>query len=88
MTDYVLRLVVLLPIVCGLVVGGLYLMKRLQERSGHRGKTRMLRIEEVLSLTPATRIAVIAFENQRILVAVGRNGVTALSHDASVKVTS
>jgi len=78
MTEYVLRLIVLLPIVCGLIIGGLYLTKRLQERTGMRGGVRLLSVVEVMSLTPTTRIAVIAFEGRRLLVAVGKNGVTPL----------
>jgi|TARA_R100000501_G_scaffold13151_3_gene24005 flagellar protein FliO/FliZ len=80
MTEYVLRLVLLLPLICGLIVGGLWLTKRVQERAaGLGGKTRTVRLEEVMSLTPTTKVAVLSFAGERILVSIGKNGVTRLA---------
>ena len=83
MSEYLLRLAVLLPLVCGLIVGGLWLARRLQERGPKFARRqRMLRVEEVLSLTPGTRLAVVGFGGERILIALGKNGVTPLAQRA------
>ncbi|EMD84186.1 flagellar biosynthetic protein FliO [Pacificimonas flava] len=83
MGEYILRLIILLPLVCGLVVGALWLTKKVQDRTaGLRGGARTVALEETLSLTPTTRLAVISFQGERILIALGKNGVTPLSRKA------
>ena len=78
MWPYILKLVVLLPLVCGLMVGCLYLWRRLEARMPGQPATRMLRVAETMMVSPGTRIAVLEFEGRKLLVSVGRNGVTLL----------
>ena len=76
MWTYVLKLVVLLPLVCGLMIGCLYLWRRLEARMPGQPATRMLRVAETMMVSPGTRLAVLEFEGRKLLVAVGRGGIT------------
>ena len=74
--SYVLKLVILLPLVCGLMVGSLYLWRRLETRMPGKPSTRMIAVRETMMISPGLRLAVLDFEGRRLLVAVGRGGVT------------
>ncbi len=76
MWSYVLKLVILLPLVCGLMIGALYLWRRLESRMPGRGDTRLIGVKETMMISPGLRLAVIEFEGRRLLVSVGRGGVT------------
>ncbi len=76
MWSYVLKLIVLLPLVCGLMIGCLYLWRRLESRMPGRVETRMIAVKETMMISPGLRLAVIDFEGKRLLVSVGRGGVT------------
>jgi len=75
MWSYVLKLVVLLPLVCGLLIGCLYLWRRLESRMPGRPQTRMIAVRETMMISPGLRLAVLDFEGRRLLVSVGRGGV-------------
>lgn len=75
MWSYILKLVVLLPLVCGLLIGCLYLWRRLEGRMPGNGGERMLKVKETMMISPGLRLAVIDFEGSRLLVSVGRGGV-------------
>jgi flagellar protein FliO/FliZ len=76
MWSYILKLVVLLPLVCGLLVGCLYLWRRLEARMpGNQGE-RMLKVRETMMVSTGTKLAVLEFEGRRLLVSVSRAGVT------------
>ena len=76
MWSYVLKLVVLLPLVCGLMIGCLYLWRKLEARMPGQPANRMLKVQETMMISPGLRMAVLEFEGRRLLVAVGRGGVT------------
>lgn len=76
MWSYILKLVVLLPLVCGLMIGALYLWRRLESRlPGNQGE-RMLQVKETMMISPSVRLAVIDFEGRKLLVSVSRAGVS------------
>ena len=75
MWSYILKLIVLLPLVCGLMIGCLYLWRRLESRMPGRSETRMIAVKETVMISPGLRLAVIDFEGKRLLVSVGRGGV-------------
>ncbi|NJR79734.1 flagellar biosynthetic protein FliO [Sphingomonas corticis] len=75
MWSYVLKLIVLLPLVCGLMIGSLYLWRRLEGRMPGRAQTRMIAVKETMMISPGLRLAVVDFEGSRLLVSVGRGGV-------------
>lgn len=74
--SYILKLVVLLPLVCGLMIGCLYLWRRLETRLGAQANARTIKVQETMMLSPGLKLAVIEFEGQKLLVSVGRGSVT------------
>ncbi|WEK44655.1 MAG: flagellar biosynthetic protein FliO [Candidatus Sphingomonas colombiensis] len=76
MWAYVLKLVILLPLVCGLMIGSLYLWRRLESRMPGKSPTRMIAVRETMMISPGVKLAVVDFEGSRLLVSVGRGGVT------------
>jgi flagellar protein FliO/FliZ len=73
--SYILKLFVLLPLVCGLMVGCLWLWRRLESRMPGQPANRTIKVQETMMLSPGLRLAVIEFEGQKLLVSVGRGGV-------------
>ena len=73
---YILKLVILLPLVCGLMIGCLWLWRKLETRMpGKKQTTRMIQVKETMMISPGLRLAVLDFEGKRLLVSVGRGGV-------------
>ena len=77
MGTYLLKLALLLPLVCGLMIGCLFLWRKLEARMPGRaaGATRMLRVSETMMISPGLRLEVLEFEGRKLLVSVGRGGV-------------
>ncbi|HEU4649933.1 MAG TPA: flagellar biosynthetic protein FliO [Croceibacterium sp.] len=77
---YVIKLVLLLPLIGGMIWGSLKLAQRLQGKFGlPQGGTRAVRIVETTMLSPTMRLAVIEFHGREILVSTSRNGLTRLA---------
>lgn len=76
MWSYILKLVVLLPLVCGLLIGCLYLWRKLESRMPGNAGERLLKVRETMMISTGTRLAVLEFEGKKLLVSVGRGGVT------------
>ena len=76
MWTYILKLLVLLPLVCGLLIGCLYLWRRLESRLPGQPATRLLQVKETMMVSPGNRLAVLDFEGRRLLISVSRTGVT------------
>jgi flagellar protein FliO/FliZ len=76
MWAYILKLLVLLPLVCGLMIGSLYLWRRLESRLPGQSGDRMLAVKETMTVSPGLKLAVLEFEGRKLLVSVGRGGVT------------
>ncbi len=76
MWSYILKLIVLLPLVCGLMIGCLYLWRKLETRMPGRTDTRLIAVKETMMISPGLKLAVVEFEGKRLLVSVGRGGVT------------
>ena len=71
MWTYILKLVVLLPLVCGLMIGSLYLWRRLESRMPGKPQNRLIAVKETMMISPGLRLAVLDFEGKRLLVSVG-----------------
>ncbi|MES2754240.1 MAG: flagellar biosynthetic protein FliO [Pseudomonadota bacterium] len=78
MWTYILKLVILLPLVCGLMIGALYAWRKLEARMPGQPANRMLKVQETMMISPGLRLAVIEFEGRKLLVSVGRGGVALL----------
>lgn len=85
MFEYILRLLILLPMIGGLAWGSLWLWKRVQmgvPLTGGTAKARAIQMVDVLPLGPGAKLAVVDFGGQQILIAVSRNGITRLADDS------
>lgn len=76
MWEYILKLVVLLPLVCGLLVGSLWLWRKLEARLPGQPTDRRIQVKETMMVSPGTRLAVVEFEGRTLLLSVARGGVT------------
>ncbi len=76
---YILKLLVLLPLIGLLAWGCLKLAKKLQERAGAEAGTKSVRIVETTMLSPTLKLAVIEFHGREILVSVSRSGLARLA---------
>lgn len=76
MWSYILKLVILLPLVCGLLVGCLYAWRKLEARLPKSQGERLVQVKETMMLSPGLRLAVVEFEGRKLLVSVSRSGVT------------
>jgi flagellar protein FliO/FliZ len=86
MAGYIFKLVLLVPLVCGLAWACLWLWKRAQTGLlAHSGDgTRSLRIIEVTSLGPQTRLALVECDGRRLLIGQSRAGLIALGEGRDV----
>jgi flagellar protein FliO/FliZ len=73
--EYLLKLALLLPLVIGLMVGCLWVWRKLEQKLPGNQGTRMIAIKESMMISPGLRLAVIEFEGRNLLVSVGRGGV-------------
>ena len=76
---YILKLLVLLPMIGALAWGSLKLAQKMQARVAGNPATKSVRIVETLMLSPTQRLAVIEFRGREILVAATRQGLTRLA---------
>ena len=85
MLEYFLRLLILLPLVGGLAWGSLWLWKRVQmgvPLTGGAKQARAVEMVGVLPLGPGTKLAVVEFAGQQILLSVSRGQVTRLADNS------
>ena len=81
---YIVKLVILLPIIGGLIWGSLKLAQRMQAKFGaapQGGKA--VRIVETTMLSPTMKLAVLEFHGREILVSMSRQGIVRLAEAPS-----
>lgn len=79
MVIYVLKLLLLLPLLAGLIWGSLWLAKKAQGGMAARGGTTSARLVETTMLAPGMRLAVIEFHGREILVGTSKQGLVRLA---------
>ena len=80
MTEYFLRLLILIPLVGALAWGSLWLWKRMQIGLPLRSSPdRPARIVDVLTLGTSGKLAVVAFGGKTLLIAASRQGVSLIA---------
>ena len=81
MVWYVVKLLILLPLIAGMIWGSLRLAAAMQTRmgGGTAGRTRSVRGVESCMLSPTLRLAVLEFHGREILVSTSRHGLTRLA---------
>ena len=75
MTFYILKLVIMLPLIGLLIYGSLWLYLKYQPATMMRQNSNSLNIIEVLPIGVNNKLAVVDFEGRKILLSVTRNGV-------------
>lgn len=76
---YIVKLVILLPLIGGMIWGSLRLSQKVQKRMMAKGQGRSVRIVETIMLSPTQKLAVLEFHGREILVATSRSGMTRLA---------
>jgi flagellar protein FliO/FliZ len=77
---YIVKLVILLPLIGAAAWGTLKLAQKLQTRMGAApGTARVVRVIETTMLSPTLKLAVIEFHGREILVSASRQGLTRLA---------
>jgi flagellar protein FliO/FliZ len=75
MSAYLLRLILLLPLVGGLAVLTLWLYRKLQPGMSFGNRERAVRVIDAVPMGPLSRLAVVEFAGKRFLLAVSRGRV-------------
>jgi flagellar protein FliO/FliZ len=76
---YILKLIVLLPLIGAAIWGCLKLAQKMQARTGIGGVAKSVRVIETTMLSPTLKLAVIEFHGREILVSASRSGLTRLA---------
>lgn len=79
MAWYILKLLILLPLIAGLAWACLKFARMMQDRVGGGATARSVRIVETTMLSPTLKLAVIEFRGREILVSASRHGLTRLA---------
>lgn len=80
MTEYLLRLALLLPLLALMIWGSLKLTRYLQTRMvGMQGTGRSLKLVETSLVAPGMKLAVVRFHDREILLGCSRNGLVRLA---------
>ncbi|MFM6931405.1 MAG: flagellar biogenesis protein [Novosphingobium sp.] len=88
MVWYVVKLLVLLPLIGALIWGSLKLMHKMQAKyGGPQQGTKSVRIVETTMLSPTLKLAVIEFRGREILVSASRNGLVRLAEAPAREIT-
>ena len=82
MWAYILKLVILIPLVAGLAYGSLWLWRRVQPGMATGPREKAVRIVDAVPLGATGRLAVVDFADKRLLIAVSRTGIQLLSESS------
>ena len=85
---YILKLLVLLPLIGLLAWGSLKFAQKMQAKAAGAPGSKSVRIIETVMLSPTQRLAVIEFHGREILVAASRAGLTRLAEAPAREVLS
>ena len=80
MTEYILRLFILIPMVGGLAWGSLWLWRRVQLGLPVQGAlAKPARMVDVMPLGTSGKLAVVEFGGRELLIAVSRNQISLIA---------
>ena len=82
MTAYILKLVLLVPLVGGLAFGALWLWRKVQPGMALGQRERMVKLVDAVQLGATGRLAVVDFGEKRLLISVSRGRIDLLSESA------
>jgi flagellar protein FliO/FliZ len=82
MTAYILKLLILLPLVGGMAFGALWLWRKVQPGLAMGQRERMVKLIDAMPIGATSKLAVVEFADKRLLIAVSRGSVQLLSETA------
>lgn len=82
MLEYILKLLVLVPLVGGLAFGALWLWRKAQPGMAFGQRERALKMVDALPMGATGRLAVVDFADKRLLIAVSRGRIELISEGA------
>jgi flagellar protein FliO/FliZ len=81
---YILKLIIIIPVVGMLAYGSLWLWRRVQPGMAFTQRERMVKLVDAIPLGATGKLAVVDFAGKRLLLAVSRTGVTLVSETEAV----
>lgn len=85
MWAYILKLVILIPLVAGLAYGSIWLWRRVQPGMAMGQREKLVKLVDAVPLGATGRLAVVEFGDKKLLLAVSRNGIQLLSETPSAR---
>ena len=85
MWAYILKLVILIPLVGGFAYGSLWLWRRVQPGMAFTQRERMVKLVDAIPLGATGKLAVVDFAGKRLLLAVSRTGITLVSETVAIE---
>ena len=79
MLAYILKLLILIPLVGGMAMGALGLWRKVQPGMAFTNRERAVKLVDAVPLGATGRLAVVEFADKRLLVAVSRTGIQLIS---------
>lgn len=85
MWAYILKLVILIPLVAGMAYGSIWLWRRVQPGMAMGQREKLVKLVDAVPLGATGRLAVVEFADRKLLIAVSRNGIQLLSEAPMVR---
>jgi flagellar protein FliO/FliZ len=85
MWAYILKLVILIPLVGGLAYGSLWLWRRVQPGMAFTQRARMVKLVDAIPMGTSGKLAVVDFAGKRLLLGVSRTGITLISETVAIE---
>jgi len=79
MLAYILKLILLVPLVGGMAYAALWLWRKAQPGMALRQQTRLVKVVDAVPLGATGRLAVVEFGDRHLLLSVSRGSVQLLS---------
>lgn len=83
MTAYILKLLLMLPLVGGLAYGALWMWRKAQPGMAFGQRDRLVKLVDAVPLGATSRLAVVEFGEKRLLLAVSRGRIDLLSETSA-----
>jgi len=81
---YIIKLLILIPLVAGLAYGSIWLWRRAQQGIGGAGRReRLVHLLDATPLGATAKLAVVEFEGKRLLLAVSRTGIQLIADSSA-----
>lgn len=82
MFEYIVRLLIMVPLVGGMAFGALWLWRKYQPGLIRAQGDRMVKLLEVLPMGTFGKLAVVEFDGKRILLGVTRNQISQIAESS------